>query len=48
MNARRMFDALVQKRGVALKPKLEINEIHTRGEHRNFREGNGWYIGIAG
>jgi LysR family cyn operon transcriptional activator len=29
MNARRMFDALVQKRGVALKPKLEINEIHT-------------------
>ena len=27
MNARRMFDALVQKRGVALKPKLEINEI---------------------
>ena len=29
MNARRMFDALVQKRGIALKPKLEINEIHT-------------------
>ena len=29
MNARRMFDTLVQKKGVALKPKLEINEIHT-------------------
>lgn len=29
MNARRMFDALVEKRGIQLKPKLEINEIHT-------------------
>ena len=29
MNARRMFDALVQKHGADLKPRMEINEIHT-------------------
>ena len=31
MNARRMFDALVQKRGVALKPKLEIIWLYPKG-----------------
>ena len=29
MNARRMFDSLTNKKGIALQPKLEINEIHT-------------------
>ena len=29
MNARRMFDELCAKKGVELKPRLEINEIHT-------------------
>ena len=29
MNARRMFDALINKKGVDLHPRLEINEIHT-------------------
>ena len=29
MNARRMFDELCTKKGVELKPRLEINEIHT-------------------
>ena len=29
MNARRMFDTLIHKHGVNLKPRMEINEIHT-------------------
>ena len=29
MNARRLFDTLTNKKGIELRPKLEINDIHT-------------------